>query len=156
MRVEHSVLTHCGLVTPYGNMDLSQHSRHQAITCINVDFSLVRFCDSSFSSVWWVWNLYHDDVIKWKHFTRCWPFEQGIHRFPVNSPHKGQWRGALMFSLICARINGWVNNREAGDLRRYHAHYDVIIMLKQNDAISPRGQWRNKLSQIGSYHTGQI
>ena len=47
---------------------------------------------------------------------------------PVNSPHKGQWRGALMFTLICARINGWVNNREAGDLRRYRAHYDVIVM----------------------------
>ena len=45
-----------------------------------------------------------------------------------NSPHKGQWRGALMFSLICARINGWVNNREAGDLRRHRAHYDVIVM----------------------------
>ena len=27
---------------------------------------------------------------------------RGIHRWPVNSPHKGQWRGALMFSLICA------------------------------------------------------
>ena len=43
---------------------------------------------------------------------------------PVNSPHKGQWRGALMFSLICVWINGWVNNREAGDLRRYRAQYD--------------------------------
>ena len=49
-------------------------------------------------------------------------------RSPVNSPHKGQWRGALMFSLICARINGWVNNGEAGDLRRHRAHYDVIVM----------------------------
>ena len=58
------------------------------------------------------------DVIKWKHFSRDWPFVQGIHRSPVNSPHKGQWRGALMFSLICTRINGWVNNGEAGDLRR--------------------------------------
>ena len=47
---------------------------------------------------------------------------------PVNSPHKGQWRRALMFSLICAWINGWLNNREAGDLRRNRAHYDVIIM----------------------------
>ena len=44
------------------------------------------------------------------------------------SPHKGQWRGALMFSLICVWINSWVNNGEAGDLRRYHAHYDVTIM----------------------------
>ena len=39
----------------------------------------------------------HDDVIKWKHFPRCWPFVSGIHRSPVNSPHKGQWRGALIF-----------------------------------------------------------
>ena len=45
---------------------------------------------------------------------------------PVNSLHKGQWRGALMFSLICAWINDWVNNREAGDLRRHRGHYDVI------------------------------
>ena len=71
----------------------------------------------------------HDDVIKWKNFPRYWPFVRGIHRSPVNSPHKGQWRGALMFSLICARINGWVNNREAGDLRRHHVHYDVIVMV---------------------------
>ena len=49
---------------------------------------------------------------------------------PVNSPHKGQWRGALMFSLICVWINVWINNRKAGDLRRYHAHYDVIVMYE--------------------------
>ena len=71
----------------------------------------------------------HDDVIKWKHFPRYWPFVRGIHRSPVNSPHKDQWRGALMFSLICVCINGWVNNREAGDLRHYRAHYDVTVML---------------------------
>ena len=46
----------------------------------------------------------------------------------VNSPHKGQWRGDLMFSLICAWINNWVNNREAGDGRRHCAHHDVIVM----------------------------
>ena len=60
------------------------------------------------SVTWALWHLYrwqiivHDDVIKWKHFPRYWPFVQGIHRSPVNSPHKGQWREALMFSLICA------------------------------------------------------
>ena len=32
-----------------------------------------------------------------------------------------------MFPLICVGINGWVNNRKAGDLRRYRAHYDVIV-----------------------------
>ena len=73
----------------------------------------------------------HDDAIHWKHFPRYWPFVQGIQRSPVNSPHKGHWRGALTFSLICAWINVWVNNREAGDLRRHRAHYDVIVMNHQ-------------------------
>ena len=70
----------------------------------------------------------HDDVIKWKHFPRNWPFVRGILRSPVNSPHKGQWRGALMFSLICVWINDWVNSREAGDMRRHYAHYDSSVM----------------------------
>ena len=47
----------------------------------------------------------------------------------VNSPHKGQWRWALMFSLICVWINDWVNNREVGDLRRHRGHYDVNVMI---------------------------
>ena len=67
--------------------------------------------------------LDHDDVIKWKYFPRYWPFVREIHRSPVNSPHKGQWRGALMLSIICAWINGWVNNHEVGDLRRHRAHH---------------------------------
>ena len=73
--------------------------------------------------------LLHDDVIKWKHFPRYWPFVRGIHRWPVNSPHKGQWREALMFSLIYAWINSWVNNREAGDLRCHHANYYITLMI---------------------------
>ena len=81
---------------------------------------------ASWSEPPWLDN--HDDVIKWKHFLIYWSFVRGIHRFPVNSPHKGQWRGALKFSLICVWINGWENNREAGDLRSYRAHYDVIVM----------------------------
>ena len=69
-----------------------------------------------------------DDVIKWKHFPHYWPFVWGIHRSPVNSPHKGQWRGALMFSLICAWTISWGNNGDASDLRRHHAHYDVTVI----------------------------
>ena len=61
------------------------------------------------------WSLFHGDVIEWKHIPRYWPFVRGIHRSQVNPPDKGQWRGALMVSLICARMNGWVNNREAGN-----------------------------------------
>ena len=71
---------------------------------------------------------FHDDVIRWKHFPRYWPFVRGIHRSPLNSPHKGQWHRALMFSLICAWINGWVKNREAGNLKRHCPHHDVIVM----------------------------
>ena len=50
----------------------------------------------------------------------------------MNLPHKGQWRGALMVSLICAWINGWVNNRETGELKRHSTHYDVIVMQRLN------------------------
>ena len=67
---------------------------------------------SDWNVLWGMWSR-DDDVIKWKHF-----------------PRYGQWRGALMFSFMCARINGWVNHREAGDLRHHRAHYDVIIIVR--------------------------
>ena len=87
-----------------------------------------RFCNPERYRCKLTRRPHHDDVIKWRHFPRYWPFVWGIHRSPVNSPHKGQWHGALMFPLICVWINGWVNNREAGDLRSCHAHYDVTVM----------------------------
>ena len=96
------------------------------ITLVRKGFHLLLVC----TRVQFTLHFTHDDVIKWKHFPRNWPFVRGIHRSPVNSPHKGQLRGALMFSLICAWINDWVNNREAGDLRRHRDHYDVIVMIK--------------------------
>ena len=74
-------------------------------------------------------RYFHDDVIKWKHFLSYWPFVRGIHRSPVHFPRKGQWRGALIFSFICAWTNGWANNRDAGDLRRHWVHYDVTVLL---------------------------
>ena len=82
--------------------------------------------------------LDHDDVTKWKHFPRYWPFVRGIQRSPVICPHKGKWLGALMFSFICAWINGWANNFEAGNLRRHRAHYDVIVMMQRMRAQSER------------------
>ena len=66
--------------------------------------------------------------MKGKYVSHYWPFVRGIYRSPVNSPHKGQWRRALMFSLICAWPNGWVNNQDADDLRRHRTHYDVTVM----------------------------
>ena len=61
-------------------------------------------------------------------FTNSIHLERGIHQSLVHFPHKGQWRGALMFHLICPWIKGWVNNRKAGDLKHHHTHYDVIVM----------------------------
>ena len=51
-------------------------------------------------------------------------------------PHKGQWRGALVFSLIYAWINGWVNNREPGDWRRHRVHNDVAVIWKKLSATT--------------------
>ena len=67
----------------------------------------------------------HDDVINWKY----WPFVRGTTGHWVDSRHKGQWCGALMFSLICAWTNGWANNPDAGDLRRHSAHYGTTVMV---------------------------
>ena len=72
----------------------------------------------------------HDVVIKWKHFPRYWPFVGGIRRSPMDSIHKSQWRGAFMFPLICAQTNDSANNGDAGDLRRHHVHYDLIVMVR--------------------------
>ena len=64
---------------------------------------------------------------------------------PMNSPHKGQWRGALMFSLISPWINNWVNNRDAGDLRRHRGHYDVNVM---NCSQSTTAGWDTALDKL--------
>ena len=74
----------------------------------------------------------HDDVIKTKDLPCYWPFVSRIHRSPVASPYRGEWRGTLIFSLICAWTNGCANNRDAGDLRRHRAHYDVTVMVNTN------------------------
>ena len=75
--------------------------------------------EQNWALAWW-----HDHM---KTFPRYWLFVRGIHRSPVDSPHKGQWRGALMLYLICAWTNGWTNNRDADDLRRHRAYYDVTV-----------------------------
>ena len=68
-------------------------------------------------------------------------YVRGIHRSPVNSPHKSQWRRDLMVSLVCSWINGWVNSREAGDLGCYRAHYDVIVMASDSIAYGHMLGW---------------
>ena len=77
------------------------------------------------------------DVIKWKHFPRYWHFVRWIYRSPVNSPHKGQWRGAFIFSLICAWTNGWANNHRWFETRsrsswRHCNEFGLSILSKES------------------------
>ena len=101
------------------------------IFVLTTKYSSCNICDletTTFVPLYYLPNaeVNHDDIIKWKHFPRYGPFV----RESVNSPHKGQSRGALMFSLICAWINGCVNHRGAGYLRHDRTHYDVTVMNK--------------------------
>ena len=91
-------------------------SRNKHATCFDIGSSTARLLVHNQSANSPGDLCHHDDVVKWKHIPRNWPFVRGIHRSPMNSPHRGQWRGALMFPLICVWINGWENNRDAGDL----------------------------------------
>ena len=103
---------------------------------------------------------FHDDVIKCKHFPRRWPFVRGIHRSPVNSPHKGQWRGALMFSLIRLNkrlIKQWRRRWFETPMRSLWRHYNVPFCsifntdLSTEMCLSPRVQAMN--SELYSYPT---
>ena len=85
---------------------------------VSTDWIVFR---SGFIIAWWF-----DIIPWWRHQMETF---SAVLAICAGNSHKGQWRGALMFSLICVWIDGWVNNREAGDLRRHRAHYDVIVMM---------------------------
>ena len=83
----------------------------------------------------------HDDVIKWTHFPRYWSFVRGIHQSPVNSPHKGQWRGALMFYLnkrLSKQSWGWWLETPSHPLWR---HCNAVIMSIHMDGNLHTPDW---------------
>ena len=97
----------------------------------------------------------HDDVIKWKHFFTLLALCAG--NSPVTGEFPSQRHGALMFSLICAWTNAWVNNRDAGDLGRHHAHYDVSVLKR--DVSVCRCHLTNigtPITKIGQFHSHHI
>ena len=100
----------------WGNIEIYLHQ----------SFIISQSCD--IIGDWTPFFMENNDVIKWKHFLCYWPFVWGILQSPVDSPHKDQWRGALMFSLMSTWTNVWVNNRDASDLRRHWLHYGVTVM----------------------------
>ena len=75
---------------------------------------------------WWTGPLW------WRHQMET--FSALLASCVGNSPVPGEFPTQrpvtrnFEFTLISARINGWVNNREAGDLRRHRIHYEVTVM----------------------------
>ena len=91
----------------------SNHNKREWLT---KTYTLLHFC----------WS--HDDVIKWKHFPRYWPFVRGFtgHRWIPRT--KASDAKLWCFLWSAPWINGCINNLEAGDLKRHLAHYDVTVM----------------------------
>ena len=131
-----------------GDSRLAPSQWQTALQSNSVSHSVI---DSYFQQ--WVLLMLFMKFPWWRHqmetFSALLALCAGNSPVPVDSPHKGQWRGALMFSLIYAWINDWVNNREAGDLRRQRGHCDVIVMqwapavhscLKMFNVMGPRTQ----------------
>ena len=92
-------------------------------------------------------TLGHDDVIKWKLFPRYWPFVRGIRRSLVNSPHKGQWRGAVIFSLIYAlnkRLSKqswdwWFETPSRLSWRHYNERFSSLLALCEGNPRETSG-----------------
>ena len=107
--------------------------------------SVITTISLTFRFPWYLW-VSHDIMTSSNEndFPRYWPFVRGIHWFPVNSSHKGQWRGSLTFSFRCVWTNGWVSNRNAGDLRRHRTHYDVTSMELRacTDLVYRKRRWQ--------------
>ena len=92
----------------------------------------------------------HHDVVRWKHFPRYWPFVRGLHRSPANSPHKGQWRGALIFFYLCLnkglnkQLGGWWFETPSRPLWR---HYNVAGNMSDR-----KDGWSLNLNFIRAVH----
>ena len=89
-----------------------------------------------------------------------WPFVRGIQWPLVDSPHKGQWCRALMFSLFFTWTNELTNNRDASDLRYHCTHYDVAVML-HHDNMKTSWHWNtlcitSPLWPVDSPHKGPL
>ena len=118
-----TVSVHSGVKMIVINMGLNPSHLARKDTCTNTEMLHSTYCRAdSVSSLSNNLNL-----------PEKWHLLHGIsvvlHRPPVDSPHKVQWRGVLMFSLICTRTNGWANDRDAGDLRCHRVDYDITVMF---------------------------
>ena len=97
----------------------------------------------------------YGDFIKWKHFPCYWPFVTGIHPSPVFCFTKAS-DAELLFSLILAWTNGLADNRDAGDLRRHHAHYDITVVKGDLSFVFHENNWLLRFNMVQyniTFHT---
>ena len=100
------------------------------VCCFCLKWSFVLTLDKSSLNVWMSKTDLRDDVIKWEHFPRYWPFVLGILRSPGNSPKRPVTRSFDVFvDLRLDKRQSKKSRGEAGDLRRHRAHYDVTAMI---------------------------
>ena len=102
-------------------------------------FAFISFFPHGWLNLWTAYYVHGDlnliiwNLSWWRHQIETFSVLLALcaGKSPVNGefPHKGQWREALRFSLICAWTNGWVNNRYAGDLRRHRPHYNATVIM---------------------------
>ena len=82
-----------------------------AVCCMNCAICVVLFWLCYIDYAIYIYHIYQSSFIDHRASVQCMmtssndkkfrvtvPSVRGIQRSPVNSPHKGQWRGALMFS----------------------------------------------------------
>ena len=103
-----------------------------------------------------IWNVFvtsPEHLQWWRHkietFSALLAICAGNSPVPVEFPTQRPVTRSFVFTLICARINGWVNNHEAGDLRRHCAHYDIIVMLRSKNKVAKLTSCSDNRWQIG-------
>ena len=128
------------------------NSRKSKVIPIDNVYTICKWCISLMSSVYCsdpgIWPDSMKDTVMnsllkvtntleiidpwWRHqmetFSALLAFCEEIQRSLLNSPHKGQWRGTLMFLWSAPHPNGWANHPGAGDLRHHPVQYDFTVM----------------------------
>ena len=107
------------LVDSQCSIMLKSYRSNLLVVCIFCSISMWIWYVETITNLWWRYQM--------KTLSALLALRAGIQRSPVNSPHKGQWRGTMMFSLIYIWINGWVKICDVGDLRRHRAHCIVTV-----------------------------
>ena len=149
----YAYMCYLPLMNQVWRQQLSDGSIYIYIYCINLlIFLFLQF--RQLSMVLWLWHQSIPQINAGIMLIA--PLWTGPGEFPTQRPVTR----SFMFSLICVWINRWINNREAGDLIRYHAHYDVIVMWRASqratNSKSVSFSWRHHHMNFSSGMSGSL